>query len=73
MSASGKIRRTKGKAKPAEILVPKDYFERNMPKFREFKIKKGKKISTPNSFIEKRGKRLDTRREVRKITLAKLL
>lgn len=52
-------------------LVPKGYTRKQDVKFkvptelfREYKIRKGKKIATPLEFIEKRGKRLSTKAEV---------
>lgn len=73
LSASGKIRTTKGKPKPASLKIPSNYFGATKNKFREFKIRKGKKIATPNDFIEKRGFRLDSVGEKKSINLASLL
>lgn len=38
--------------------------------FREFKVKKGKAIRTPNTYIQKRGTRLSTRDEIKAIQKA---
>ena len=65
-----------GSIKKVETTIPpldtKDkYFQRNRDKFRTFRIRKGKRIPLKDKFIEKRGKRLDTRGEVLQITAAK--
>ena len=63
----GKVKRlgklTKGEA---------GHFSRTKKKYRSFRIKKGKKITLKNKYIEKRGKpRIDTRGEVKGLSLAK--
>ena len=67
----------KSKRKPAkeqQFSVPTGYFTREaLGKFRSYRIRKGKRIPLKDSFIELRGKRLDTRGEVQKIHLAKAL
>lgn len=73
LSATGKIVRAKKIAKKPLIKIPRNYFKNNSLKFREFKIRKGKKIPTPNIFIEKRKKRLDTPGERKRIKVANLL
>ena len=74
LSAKGKISVTKGKIKDARIDVPKNFFVNRQKKFREFKIRKGKKIATPNTFIEKKGKpRIDTFGEKNRLTVLSLL
>ncbi len=67
LSASGKIKLSKLPAKKLKLNIPNRYFISTQNKYREFRIKKGKVVPTPNSFIEKRGKRLDTIRERKKI------
>jgi hypothetical protein len=67
------------KGKKKEIIkifdkpLPKGtgYFKRNSYKFRESKIRKGKKIATPKTFIEKRAYRLDSKGETGRIRKAK--
>ena len=73
LSASGKIDKTKGKIKVSRLGISSNYFENNRRKFREFKIRKGKPIFTPNKFIEFRSRRLDTIQEQKKIKLAALV
>ena len=73
LSARGRISKAKGKIKKSRLGIPSNYFDLNRRKFREFKIRKGKPIFTPNRFIERRGKRLDTQSERKNIKLAALL
>lgn len=62
------IKKTKRRAKPAKLLIRSGYFKVTRPKFRDFRIKKGKKIPLKNKFIERRGiARLDTIQERNKI------
>jgi hypothetical protein len=55
----------------SNIRVPRGYFEEHQEKFREFKIKKGKKLQMVDEFIEKSGFALDTPQETAKISAAK--
>jgi len=59
IAASARIRPTMKYKKLAKISVKAPKKE----KFREYKIRKGKKIATPNTWIEKRKYRLDTPKE----------
>ncbi len=69
IAATGSIKKVISSRSP---LDTKDkYFQRNRDKFRTFRIRKGKRIPLKDKFIEKRGKRLDTRGEVLQITAAK--
>ena len=71
ISGTGKIKKIISKRQPKD---KKDfYFRRNRDKFRTFMIRKGKRIQLKDKFIEKRGKRLDTRGEVKQITVARFL
>jgi len=71
LAARFKIEPVKGKPSQAPANIPKGYYNVNANKFREFKVRKGQKISTPLVFIEKSRNRLDTPQEVSKITAAK--
>ena len=48
-----------------------EYFEPSPEIFREFKIRKGVAIKTPLQFIQRRGKRLSSKLEVKAIQRAK--
>lgn len=73
LSASYRIKPVKGAPQSGNLPIPVSYSSKTRKKFREYKIREGKKIPTPNSFIEKRNKRLDQRGETKKITLYKKL
>lgn len=66
-----KIKKTGTPAKRPKLSVPANYFQKNRPKFRNFRISKGKKLPLGNTFIEKKTKLLDTISERKKITLIK--
>jgi len=67
LSAQFRIKKAKGK-----ITGNGDnYFGITKNKYRPYKIRKGKKVELVNHFVEKRGKRLDTRGEKKGIKLAK--
>jgi len=53
------------------IKAPTGEFRRAEKEFREFVIRKGQKIPTPLQFVQKRGTRLGTRKEVKAIQTAK--
>ena len=64
------------KVNPKPPLKPKvplkrGYYARHREKFRKYKIRKGKRIATPKTYIEKRNKRLDHPSEVKRITMFK--
>lgn len=65
--------RPRTKDKRRGVRVPVGYFARNKRKFREFKIKRGKRVDTKDDFIERRSRRLDTFGERNKISLFKIL
>jgi len=65
-----KIQKVNKTAKNPKLKVPKSYFSKTKPKFRDFRKVKGKKVPLKNKWIEKKGKPLlDTRDEKKKITL----
>ena len=59
LSATGLIKKTDKKAQKPKLKVPADYLDKNIRKFRFFKIRKGERIPLKNMFIEKRKFRLD--------------
>ncbi len=66
-----RIRKAKGKVVAPRFRIKKGYATANKAKFRDFRIRKGKKIKLVNTFIEKRGRaRLDKISERRKLTAA---
>ena len=72
LSARGKIKSRAGKPKKAKLKVPSGFAKRTFKKFRRTRSIRGRKVPLPKgSVIERRGKRLDTRGEKRKITLAR--
>lgn len=71
LAATWKIKKTSKMAEKKVLETPSGYYARTSRKYRANKIRKGKKVPMKDKWIEKRGKRLDTRDEVRKITLAK--
>lgn len=73
LSATWKITRTNKKAKKPVIIIPTNYYKRNQNKFRGFKKVKGRKVTLLNSAIEKRGSRLDSRTEVKRIQAARFV
>lgn len=73
LSATGAIRKAKGKIQKSRLGIPSNYFSNTRRKYREYKIRKGQPIFTPNKFIEFRSRRLDTIREKRNIKLAALV
>lgn len=73
LSADFKLKKAKGKPKPLDYKVPQGYWSQSFPKFRQFRQKKGKKIELKDRFIERSPYRLDTRREVNQINVAKYL
>lgn len=73
LSATHKVKRRKGTPQTPKRKFPLSHFSRTREKYRGFMIRKGKKIQTPNQWIEKRNKRLDSRSEVKQIQQAKKL
>jgi len=68
LSSKFKVVRDKGKVRP----VKDDNWSNISHKFRNYRIKKGKKVKTPNVFIEKARYRLDSPQERRKIQRARV-
>ncbi len=67
LARTGRIKRTKGRARSPRLRVSSVSISR---KFRKFRIKNGKRIPlVPGKVIEKTKNLLDTRQEKRKITL----
>ncbi len=74
LATTGRLKQTNKKAGKLKIKIPLNYAARTRSKFRNFKIVKGKRIVTPNKWIERKGKaRLDTLRERQKITSLSLI
>ena len=74
LAATWKIKKADKIASKTKLNVPKGYYAKTHDKYRDYKIRKGKKIPMKDKWIEKRGiSRLDTRAEVKKITLDKKL
>ena len=69
ISAKGKIKKVKGKVVDRTSSI----WATSQHKFREYVMRKGKQIRTPNQFIEFRKFRIDTLGESKDLTLAKLL
>jgi len=68
------VRPARGKPSKPQLGVPRSFFSQNRNKFRNFRVRRGKKILIDeNRFIEKGKFLLDTKGERRKITLAKRL
>lgn len=74
LSRTFEVRPARGKPSKPQLGVPRSFFSQNRNKFRNFRIRRGKKILIDeNRFIEKGKFLLDTPGERRKITLAKRL
>lgn len=54
----------------SELETTDSYFGKVVNKFRDFVIRKGKKVPTKNRWIEKKTKRIDTRGEAQGMTVA---
>ena len=64
------IKKTMKESRPPKLLFPKGYFIGTQHKFRDYRIRKGKRIPMKNKWIEMKGlPRLDTESEIRKIGL----
>lgn len=63
ISATGRIKRARKPAQKPKLKFDSDYFSKNIKKFRQFKIRKGKQIPTPFQIIERRRFRLDQENE----------
>lgn len=64
-----KIMAKKGDKMKSKVLDTKDkYFQEEREKFRGYKIRKGKKVTMPKQYIEKKKYRIDTGGEKRGIT-----
>jgi len=53
-----------------ELQRGDNYFKRTMGKFRNYMIRKGRRIEMQNKWIEKKTKRIDTRGEAQGLTVA---
>lgn len=73
LARSGKIVKTNRPARRPTFRAPSGYFARVANKFSNYRISKGKRISTPNQLIEKKSFGLDTTNEVRKIQAARFI
>ena len=73
LSAQFKLKPTSKKAKTTKLNFPKNYFTSTRNKFRDYKIRKGRKVPMKNQYIEKAGRRLDTLSEKKQIRAAKLI
>ena len=73
LSAQFSLKESKKPPRNPKILVPRNYWELNKNKFRQFRIRQGKQIPIKNTFIELKNRRLDTFGEIRKITTERLL
>ncbi len=73
LSAEFSLRKSRKQPKQPKIQVPKNYWELNKNKFRQFRIKKGQPIPLKNTFIELKSRRLDTFGEIRNITAERLI
>ena len=73
LSAEFSLRGSSKKPKQPKIKVPVNYWKLNAPKFRDYRIKKGKQIPLINKWIEKKPQRLDTPGEIKGITVSRLL
>lgn len=75
LSAQGRIIKSKQLVKKKKLVRAKHkgYYERTMDKYRNFRIVKGQRVPLDNHWIEKRNRRLDTKKEVQRITLFKLI
>ena len=72
LARTAEIRKIKQKPKEIKLNVPLGYASRTSNKFRDYRIVKGKKVTLPNSrVIEKAKYGLDTRQEVKRISLEK--
>jgi len=75
LPAQFKVKKSKKKpSKKEQFIIPPDYFRREgFGKFRTYQIRKEKKVSLKDRYIEFQNRRLDTRGEVQQIHLAKAL
>lgn len=73
LAAEFSIKEDKGKIKKPPFQPPKNYWDFNKNKFRQFRIKQGRQIPLKNTFIERKNRRLDTQGERLGITTARLL
>lgn len=73
-SATFRIKKTKKKIVPKKLrrYDKPFYFSMNAPKFRNYRIVRGRRKPLKNTYIEKRGLRIDTRGELQGLTMAKL-
>lgn len=73
-SRTGYLKNVKGKPKPLNLDIPRDYGQRTDYKFRRYKIKKGKRVPLENKkVIEKTKYLLDEPSEKKQINIFKKL
>ena len=68
VSAQFRVRKTNKKVSPT---ASDSYWNLNQHKFRNYKIRKGKRIITPNNFVERRSHRIDSVGEKSGLKLAR--
>ena len=73
LSRTFKLKKTPKKPQTPRLRFPKGYFLQKRHKIRGYRIKKGRRVPLRNKFIERNPFLLDTRQEVKKITLMKRL
>jgi hypothetical protein len=73
LSAEFSIKGSSKQPRQPKIKVPQKFWNFNVNKFRNYRIKKGKRIPMINKWIEKKPQRLDTPGEVSGITISRLL
>ena len=57
-----------------KMKFPRGYYDKTRKKFRNYRIRKGKKVPMKNTFIERKGVgRIDTRGEKEGLRLAKFI
>lgn len=71
LAATFKLKRATKQAQQSKLNIPKGYFAKTSFKYRDYKIRNKKRIPLQNSWIEKRGYRLDTPNETRSIQAAR--
>jgi len=73
LSRQFKLKKAKGEAKKPSFKVPKSYGRIYGYKFRPYKVKKGKKKSLVNQYIEKKYFIGDTKSELQRLNVKKFL
>ena len=74
LSTNFKIKESGKPPQKMKARIPLGYYSKVKSKFRDYRISKGKRIPMKDKWIERKGKsRLDTRAEIKKISLLKKL